>query len=145
MPTTKLTQPAVEKLKAPPSGRIEYWDNQLPGFGLRISETGRKTWVVMYRVRGKLVRETLGTVAVIPNVADARTRARESLLKAQAGVNPVEQRRVFEQEANLTAERMPKSFGTIVDLYLQRYAERNIRRSTYKETKRVLEHDVRTQ
>ena len=52
MPTIKLTQPAIEKLKALPSGRIEYWDNQLPGFGLRISETGRKTWVVMYRVGG---------------------------------------------------------------------------------------------
>jgi hypothetical protein len=101
MPTTKLTQPAVEKLKAPPSGRIEYWDNQLPGFGLRISETGRKTWVVMYRVGGKLVRETPGTAAVIPNVADARMRARESLVKAQAGVNPVEQRRVSERTAKL--------------------------------------------
>jgi hypothetical protein len=74
MPTIKLTQPAIEKLKALPSGRIEYWDNQLPGFGLRISETGRKTWVVMYRVGGKLVRETLGTAAVIPNLAHARSR-----------------------------------------------------------------------
>jgi integrase len=145
MPTTKLTQPAIERLKAPPSGRVEYWDNQLPGFGLRISETGRKTWVVMYRVRGKLVRETLGTVAVIPNVGDARIRARESLLKAQAGVNPVEQRRVVEQAANRIGERIPEIFGTTVDLYLQRYAERNTRTSTYKETRRVLEHDVRTQ
>ena len=56
MPTIKLTQAAAERLKPPPSGRIEYWDNQLPGFGLRISETGRKTWVALYRVDGKLVR-----------------------------------------------------------------------------------------
>ena len=145
MPTTKLTQPAIEKLKAPPSGRIEYWDNQLPGFGLRISETGRKTWVVMYRVGGKLVRETLGTAAVIPNVADARMRARESLVKAQAGVNPVEQRRVSERTAKLAEERKPKSFGTTVDLYLNRYAEKNTRTSTHKETRRVLEHDVRVE
>jgi integrase len=143
MPTIKLTQPAIEKLKAPPSGRIEYWDNQLPSFGLRISETGRKTWVVMYRVGGKLVRETLGTAAVIPNVADARMRARESLIKAQAGVNPVEQRRVSERAAKQAEERKPKSFGETVDLYLDRYAEKNTRTSTHKETRRVLEHDVR--
>ncbi len=143
MPTIKLTQPATEKLKAPSSGRIEYWDNQLPGFGLRISETGRRTWVVMYRVGGKLVRETLGTAAVIPSVADARTRARESLQKAQAGVNPVEERRGSERAAELARERTPKSFGTIVDLYLNRYAEKNTRTSTHKETKRVLDHDVR--
>jgi integrase len=142
MPTIKLTQPAVEKLKAPSSGRIEYWDNQLPGFGLRISETGRRTWVVMYRVEGKLVRETLGTAAVIPSVADARTRARESLQKAQAGVNPVEERRGSERAVKLARERTPK-FGAIVDLYLNRYAEKNTRSSTHKETKRVLDHDVR--
>jgi integrase len=143
MPTIKLTQPAIEKLKAPTSGRIEYWDNQLPGFGLRISDTGRKTWVVMYRVGGKLVRETLGTAAVIPSVADARTRARESLQKAQTGVNPVEERRVSEQLAKLARERAPKSFGAVVDLYLDRYAERNTKTSTHKETRRVLAHDVR--
>jgi hypothetical protein len=110
MPTRKLTQPGIEKLNGPPSGRIEYWDSQLPGFGLRISETGRETWVVMYRVRGRLVRETLGTTAVIPNVADARMRARESLLKAQARVNPIEQKRLSEQAATLLKENLPKSF-----------------------------------
>jgi len=55
----------------------------------------------MYRVRGRLVRETLGTAAVFPNVADARMRARESLLKAQAGVNPIEQKRLSEQAPTL--------------------------------------------
>src|SRR4051794_22115233 len=123
MPTIKLTQPAIEKLKAPLAGRIEYWDNQLPGFGLRISETGRKTWVVMYRVGGKLVRETLGTVAVVPNVANARSRARESLQKVQAGINPVEERRGSERAAKLGGERTPKSFGAVADAYLTRYAE----------------------
>jgi hypothetical protein len=34
MPTTKLTQAAVERPKAPEQGRMEYWDSQLPGFGL---------------------------------------------------------------------------------------------------------------
>jgi integrase len=143
MPTLKLTQPAIEKLKAPSTGRREYWDNQLPGFGLRISETGRKSWVVMYRVRGKLVRETLGTAATIPSVSDARSRARESLQKAQAGVNPVEEKRGSQRAAKFAAERTPKSFGAGVDLYLTRYAERNTKPSTYKETRRVLEHDVR--
>ena len=101
---------------------MEYRDNQLPGFGLRISETGRKTWVVVYRVRGRLVRETLGTAAVIPNVADARSRARESLQKARAGINPVEEKRGSEQAAKVAAERTLVSFGSAVDLYLSRYA-----------------------
>jgi hypothetical protein len=85
MPKIKLTQPAVDKLKAPASGRVEFWDSQLPGFGLRISDRGRKTWIAMYRVNGKLVRETIGTAAIIPNVGDARARAREAFRRLNPG------------------------------------------------------------
>ena len=87
MSSISLTQRAVEALKAPPRGRIEFFDRTLPGFGLRISDGGRKTWFVMYRVRGRKVRETIGHLAVIPNVADARQRARESIELAQRGVH----------------------------------------------------------
>ncbi|HVB15059.1 MAG TPA: Arm DNA-binding domain-containing protein, partial [Stellaceae bacterium] len=93
MPTIKITQPAAERLRPPASGRVEYWDKQLPGFGLRISATGRKSWVVMYRVSGKLVRETLSTLAATPSVADARELARDSLRQAQRGTNPADVRR----------------------------------------------------
>ena len=78
MPTLKLTQVAVDKLKPPATGRVEYWDSQLPGFGLRVSDTGRKTWQALYRVDGKMVREKLGTVAQIESVADAREQSIQS-------------------------------------------------------------------
>src|SRR5207248_10466602 len=87
-----LTQRAVDMLKPPAIGRVEYWDSHLPGFGLRVAGSGRKTWVAMYRVGSKLVRETVGTLALIPNVAEARDRARESMQKARAGKNPVAER-----------------------------------------------------
>jgi hypothetical protein len=113
MPTTKLTQAAVEKLKAPEEGRKEYWDSQLPGFGLRISDSGRKTWVALYRVGGKLVRETIGTAAVIPSVAEARERARQSMQIAQAGQNPVVERRERERAATAAAETLPDGFRAV--------------------------------
>ncbi len=113
MPRLKLTQAAVDKLRAPSSGRAEYWDSQLPGFGLRISASpgriekeGRRTWQVMYRVKGKLVRETLGTVFVIPKVDEARDRARASMRAAQSGVNPVEARRT--KAADVAKDAMPR-------------------------------------
>src|SRR5712671_3683420 len=83
--TITLTQRAVDALKPPPSGRAEYFDRTLPGFGLRVAEGGRKTWFVMYRVGGKKVRETIGTLSAIPNVADARNKARASVQQAQGG------------------------------------------------------------
>ena len=93
MPTLTLTQAAVDRLRAPTTGRVEYWDSQLPGFGLPIAaprrgkdeETARRTWQALYRMGGKLVRETIGTMAKIPNVADVRALASTSMQKAQPG------------------------------------------------------------
>src|SRR6266568_3461060 len=83
MPKMKLTQLAVDKLKPPASGRVEYWDAILPAFGLRVAaarsgQEPRKTWQVMYRVRGKKVRETLGTLAAIRSRSVTRPRNRSS-------------------------------------------------------------------
>src|SRR4051794_10644368 len=103
MPGLKLTQVAVERLKPPATGRVEYWDSSLPGFGLRVAaprpghKEGRKSWQVMYRVNGKLVRETLGSLATPPKVDDARNRARTSLEKAQRGIHPAEERRQVDE------------------------------------------------
>jgi integrase len=144
MPTIKLTQPAVERLKPPVAGRIEYFDNQLPGFGLRISNSGRKSWIAMYRVGGKLVRETIGTLALIPNVAEARDRARESLQKAQKGINPVAERQKANEALKTAAALAPtNTFAAVADRYLCEYVEKNTRPATIKETRRILERDVK--
>jgi integrase len=142
MPSVKLTQAAVEKLKAPPQGRVEYWDSQLPGFGLRISESGRKTWVALYRVGSKLVRETIGTTALIPNVAEAREWARQSMQKAQAGRNPVAERREREQAAITISEKRPGNFRAVADRYIERYAKKNTKPTTWMELRRQLQVDV---
>src|SRR4051794_22190748 len=88
-----LTQLAVDRLRSPSGAAKTFWDMNLPGFGLRVSPRGRKTWVAQYRVRGgKEVLETIGTMAVIPNVRDARERARASMDKARQGIHPIKQR-----------------------------------------------------
>jgi hypothetical protein len=129
MPTLKLTQAAVERLKPPASGRIEYWDSHLPGFGLRISaprpgsKEGRRTWQAFYRVNGKMVRETLGSLAVIPDVAKARHLARESMARARSGVHPVEERRSEERQALQQAEaeraRAQNTLAAVIERYLE--------------------------
>jgi integrase len=136
MPTLKLTQAAVDRLKPPASGRVEYWDSQLPGFGLRVSaprpgnKDGRKIWQAFYRFEGRMVREKLGALDRIPSVAEARERARDSMTKAHAGANPVEERRVKEAEERHQAEveeaRKRNTVATVIDRYL---AERPVDKS----------------
>lgn len=43
MPNKKLTDTVVAKTKPPASGRLEYWDSLLPGFGLRITDKGARS------------------------------------------------------------------------------------------------------
>ncbi|MGI9375065.1 MAG: integrase arm-type DNA-binding domain-containing protein [Tsuneonella suprasediminis] len=62
-----------------PGKRIrEYWDIDLPGFGLRVNPGGRRTWFVLFRQRGKLRRVWLGTSRDI-SPATARCLARAKL------------------------------------------------------------------
>src|SRR5436190_18368088 len=95
MPTIRLTQLAAEKIAAPATGRVIYWDRLLPGFGLRVTSTSAKSWVAMYRVGGKTVMETLGQLAKLPKVDDARQAARASLEKAALGEHPVTEKRTI--------------------------------------------------
>src|ERR1051326_94033 len=143
MPTIKLTQAAVDRLKPPTEGNATYWDNQCPGFGVRISARGRRTWIAMYRVNKKSVMETIGTTGLLPSVADARQRARESMTKARDGINPVERRReaeAAEEQAKVAADE--GIFHNVAKRFLREHVERNCAPKHAAEFRRILEHDV---
>jgi len=64
--------------RRPGKRMIEYWDNELPGFGLRVHPSGRRTWFVMFRQRGKQRRVSLGRTRQVTAI-EARRLAREKL------------------------------------------------------------------
>jgi len=66
--------------KTLPSAPNEYviWDTDLAGFGLRVRPTGRKTWFVRLRKRGKQQRVSLGRAEDI-DAFSARSKARQLL------------------------------------------------------------------
>jgi integrase len=145
MPRIRLTQVAVDRLKPPGSGRVEYWDTTLPAFGLRIAaaragQPPRKTWMCSYRVAGKKVRETLGTTATIPKVDDARDLARESMQMAQRGIHPVEERK---RSAVAQANGLGQPLGAAIDRYLERHAAKRMRPVYFNETRRAFNYDVK--
>ena len=123
MPTIRLTQIAAERLSPPPSGRAIYWDRHLPGFGLRVTSNGAKSWVAMYRVGGKPVMETIETLARLPKVDDARQRARDSMAKAAA------------------KQATDNTVAVAVTAYLA-HCDRNLKPKTAREWRRIFEHDV---
>src|SRR6516165_2360062 len=96
MPSIRLTAKTVENIKPPAKGRVEYWDAALPGFGLRVTEKGAKSWTVLYRHNGRLRRATLGNYPAV-SLADARRGARGMLIEIGNGTDPaavkIEERR----------------------------------------------------
>jgi integrase len=141
MPAIRLTQAAVERLPPPrDKPRIVYWDNHLPGFGLRITEKDARSWVAMYRVSGKLVMETLGPVARIPKVDEARQLARAAIQRAvSGGVHPTEAKKRRRHEAEKAAASI---FKAAAEQYVERFAKKNTRETTWREVERQLRVDV---
>lgn len=87
MPRHKLTDAFLKGNRKPAKGQLEYWDKLTPGFGVRVSYGGRKAFVVMTRINGKLRRITLGCYPLL-SLADARTQAEGILKDAAKGIDP---------------------------------------------------------
>ena len=83
----KLTKRNIEALAAPKETRIVF-DEELPGFGVRMTPAGKKTFVVQYRVGGgRAGRQRRVSVGVFGTISpdDARTEAKKILARAHLG------------------------------------------------------------
>ncbi len=52
------------------------WDDQIPGFGVRIYPTGKKAFVLSYRAEGRKRLMVLGRYGADLTLEEARTKAR---------------------------------------------------------------------
>lgn len=84
-----LTGHVARRVRLLPAGyrEIIFWDAALSGFGLRVRKGGSRSWMVQYRVRGRLRKKSLGSVTQMP-CSDARHGARKLLLAARLSSLP---------------------------------------------------------
>ncbi|MBT5034422.1 MAG: DUF4102 domain-containing protein, partial [Rhodospirillaceae bacterium] len=81
-----LTAMAVEKLK-PKDKRYDAYDATVRGLGIRIAVSGTKTWFVMKRVNGRMVRSSVGRYPSL-SLTDARRRAVDIISQMEDGTLP---------------------------------------------------------
>ena len=118
MPRLNLTARTLAVLRPDATRQVDYWDRSLPGFGVRVSPGGRKTFTILYRQAGRVRRYTLGTHPPV-SLANARDEARLRLAEIHTkGADP--------QAARLQA-RQPledRTFGGLARYFLERQAPR---------------------
>ncbi|WP_395019824.1 tyrosine-type recombinase/integrase [Dongia sp.] len=113
----RLSDLALRSLKPPAEGQITYWD-ELPGFGVRVSQGGAKTFILQ---RGKeRARTTIGRYPII-SLLDARNEAKRLLAEETLG-KP--------KEASIAFSEALEGFAAV--------KEKKNRARTAKETKRLL-------
>lgn len=89
----KLTKRAIDALAYQGDGSTRFvcWDDSLPGFGVRIYPSGRKAFVVSFRIHGRKRLMALGAYGVL-TLDQAREKARQLLVETLAGTDPLEAR-----------------------------------------------------
>ena len=97
-PKTRLTKTYVAALPAAPGPLYTiHWDTDLPGFGVRIMPSGRKTYFWQGKTRlGRGVKITIGRADRIPT-EQARLKVREFVAEAELGEDPAARRRLEKQ------------------------------------------------
>jgi integrase len=113
----KLTTKAIASA-ALPKGKSDaiFFDDEMPGFGLRLRASGFRTFVFQYRMGHATRRLTLGS-ATAATLAMARKKAAELQAKVRLGGDPGMDKANARQAAADT-------FGVLVDKYMaERHAE----------------------
>lgn len=123
--------PIPEKLKEGRTEQKRYYDNELKGFGLRVTSGGTKAFFAEKLVNGTLKRITIGQFPAI-TAEEARKEAHVQLGKMIKGIDPVAEKK---------ARKMK---GTTLQKAFEDYkvARKNLKATTIKDYERVLKQVV---
>jgi integrase len=129
----KFTDKSIKSLK-PKSDRYEAWEDNGRGFGVRVSPTGIKSWIFIYRFDGLARRMTLGRYPAM-TLAEARTAHAKANEQFRKGTDPG----VLRVQVNSDHRGSP-TVTQLVDEYIEKWARP--RKRTWKEDARMLSKDV---
>ena len=91
MATGKVTKRTVDALSPAPKDQF-LWDDELRGFGLKVTPAGNKVYLIQYRLGGresKTRRYTIGTHGSPWTPAGARDEAERLLTLVRQGIDPL--------------------------------------------------------
>jgi len=128
----KLTKTAIDQAKFSDSKKETYilWDDALPGFGIRIYPSGRKSFVISYRMQGKKRIMVLGAYGRL-TLDQARKMAKQKLAEVIGGRDPIESKNQFVGK---------ESVEYLCGEYLEKYAK--LHKKSWQEDERRIQKVV---
>ena len=106
------------------------WDDDLPGFGVRVMPSGRKSFLIQYRDSGRRTRrKSLGRYGTV-TAEEAKREARELLSSVTRGGNPSEER---------LRKREAPTVEALCERFMSDYVPSHCKESTAKEYRRCVD------
>jgi integrase len=118
----KLTKRTIDATE-PQSTEFFIWDESIPGFGVRVMPSGRKSFVVQYRAGRRPRRMSLGPSTVL-TCDQARTRAITIIAAVKNGEDPA---------ADRAAKRNAATVGDLAERFDKEHIAVRLKGSTAKE------------
>jgi hypothetical protein len=117
----KLTDRGLQALKpAEPGNRYTVWDTEAAGFGVRVTDRGVRTFIVMRRQAGRRnpVRVSLGKYPDELSLSEARDLAGDAKKLLKSGVHPREHE---EQRRREKARERKDTFESVAEAFIARH------------------------
>lgn len=130
----RLTKRIIDALE--PNGRDFFvWDDEMPGFGVRVFASGKRSYLVQYRKDGRTRRATIGLHGKL-TPDEARVQAKILMGDVAKGHNPAEERAVIRRDPTVSE---------LCDLYLKegRAAKPTKKESSWKTDRSNMERHIR--
>lgn len=118
----RLTERKALAYPPPAAGYVLHWCPQTPGFGVRVTANGARSWVSERRVNGKTVRRTLGKAAGRGAIsAEAARRLMVDISsELQRGIDRVEDQRAARAEQKQATAEAALTFEAALKDYVKR-------------------------
>ena len=131
----QLTKRAIDALPCPAERDTIWWDEDLKGFGLKITSAGRRTFLVQYRPAGDRRNPRKYTIGEYGSVTpfQARIEAQRVLAERAAGRDPQAEKR------EATRRVQSDQVANLIPEFIRRHVSQN---RSARETTRILNREV---